>query len=302
MVNSLSLSTSWNGLKHGRPADALREIRQLGFERVELYAHWLPMQIPEIREALAETALRVTSLHGPCPVPPTAGDWLAEVDEGRRRSAVDAHRRTVDLAAELGARGVVVHLGRSGAKSLQGEIFEAVRTYGARSDQHLSLVDEARAQRRCAVGDGSLDAAVRSAVELGEYARGTGVGLGLECRDGFVEIPGLDEYSPIFQACEGLPVHYWHDAGHASKLENAGLLDGEEYLRRFGDRLLGIHLHDTRLDRDHQAPGQGDTDFSRLAPYLRPETIRTLELSRTVEASQIQPGIDVLGRAGILAG
>ena len=301
----LSLSTSWTATRHDHPSDALREIRALGFESIELYAHWLPRQVPELRRAIAEHGLRVSSLHGPCPVPIDEHgrrnwyDWLAETDEERRRVAVDAHKGTIDLAAELGARGVVVHLGNTGARDLQSQIFDAIRAHGAGSEQHRALIDEARAERRKAAEYETLELAIRSAVELGEHARGTGVQLGLECRDRFVEIPGLDDYPLIFEACEGLPVGYWHDIGHGEKLQNAGLLEGEEYLRRFGDRLVGVHLHDTRLDRDHQAPGQADTDFSMLAPYLKPDTIRTIELASRVERDHILPGVETLQRAGL---
>jgi sugar phosphate isomerase/epimerase len=303
----VSLSTSWNGARHDHPADAIREIRALGFEWTELYAHWVPARLPDIRQALADLGMRVSSVHAPCPLLVDAagerlecGDWLAETDNRRRRVAVDAHKRTVDAAAELGARGVVVHLGNSGARNLQREIFEAIRSHGTGSPEHRALVQEALAERQKAAGNGALDAAVESARELGEHARGTDVGLGLECRDGFVEIPALDEYPVLFEACDGLPVHYWHDMGHGSKLENAGLVRAEDYLRRFSDRLLGVHLHDTDLDRDHQAPGQADTDFTVLVQYLRPETIRTLELSPRVDASHISPAMDHLRRAGIL--
>lgn len=306
---NISLSTSWNQPRHeDSPTEALREIRGLGFESVELYAHWLPSQVAEIKDALGGLGLRVSSLHGPCPVPvDSAGkrnywsDWLAEIDEQKRRLAVDAHRRTVDLAAELGAAGVVVHLGNSGAKDLQSEIFEAIKRHGRESEAHRQLLAEAKAARKAAAGNGTREAAVRSARELGEHARGTGVKLGLECRDRFAEIPGLDDYPVIFEACTGLPVGYWHDIGHGEKQQNAGFLEGVEFLRRFGERLVGVHLHDTRLERDHQAPGLADTDFSILAAYLRPDTIRTMELSPRVEQQDILPGVAVLRRAGLLS-
>jgi len=303
---TFSLSTSWNGTRHQRPADALREIRALGFEATELYAHWRPAQLRELGRAAAELGLSITSLDGPCPVTVDGagnrvelGDWLAEVDEDRRRRSADAHKRSIDAAAEFGARGLVVHLGNSGARSLQKQIFEAIQAHGAGSSAHLALVDEAKQERRKTAGNGALEAAIRSAREFGEHALGTAVGLGLECRDGYVEIPLLEDYSVIFEACEGLPVFYWHDMGHGSKLENAGLLRATEYLERFGDQLLGVHLHDTRLDRDHQAPGQADTDFSILGPYLHPDTIRTIELSPRVEAADILPAVARLHEAGI---
>jgi sugar phosphate isomerase/epimerase len=287
--------------------EAIRESQSLGFSSVELYAHWLPAQLGAVNRTLAELGMRVSSLHAPCPVPVdgagqrvTCGDWLAETDEQRRRLALDAQRRTIETAAELGASAVVVHLGNTGARSLQGDIFAAIRAHGAGSDQHLELLEQARNERGEAISNGPLEAAVRSARAIGEQAREAGVKLGLECRDGFVEIPTLADYPTIFDACAGLPVYYWHDAGHASKLENAGFLKSEDYLLQFGDRLLGIHLHDTRLDIDHQAPGQGETNFTRLAPYVKPETIRTLELSPRVPAADIAPGVAVLEEAGLL--
>jgi sugar phosphate isomerase/epimerase len=227
------------------------------------------------------------------------GDWLAEITPWKWQIAVDAHRRTIDLAAELGARAVVVHLGNSGARRVQPEIFEAIREHGVGGHEHLSLVEEARAARRAADGNGALEAAIRSARQLGEHARGTGVKLGLEIRDGYTEIPSLEEFPLVFEACVGLPVFYWHDMGHGSKLENAGLVRARDYLERFGDRLIGVHLHDTTLDRDHQAPGDGETDFSMILPHLTPATIRTLELAPRVTADRIGPGVQALRRAGL---
>src|SRR5919198_1117672 len=134
---------------------------------------------------------------------------------------------------------------------------------------------------------------------LGERAAGSGVRLGVETRDGYHEIPSLDEVAEVLAACAGLPVYYWHDAGHGAKLEYAGFVEHEAYLRRYADRLLGMHIHDTRGARDHQAPGQGDTDFAMLARYLRPGTIKTLELHATATPEQITRGVeDVLRPLG----
>jgi hypothetical protein len=60
-----------------------------------------------------------------------------------------------------------------------------------------------------------------------------------------------------------------------------------------------MHIHDTIGARDHQAPGTGTTDFGMLARYLREDTVRTLELSRTVTAQQITQALDVLEPFGV---
>jgi sugar phosphate isomerase/epimerase len=158
----------------------------------------------------------------------------------------------------------------------------------------VRLRDEALAARRTAAAP-HLEAALASMRALGEHARGTGVVLGVETRDGYQEIPSLDEFSEVFTMCEGLPVGYWHDAGHGAKLAYGGFIEAhEDYLRRYGHRLVGMHIHDTQGSRDHRAPGQGDTDFAMLARYLRDDTIRTLELHPSVTASEISQALDLL--------
>jgi sugar phosphate isomerase/epimerase len=139
---------------------------------------------------------------------------------------------------------------------------------------------------------------LRSIRALGEHARSTSVSLGVEARDGYQEIPSLDEIADVLTACEGLPVYYWHDAGHGAKLEYGGFVEHEEYLRRYGDRMLGMHIHDTRDHHDHQAPGQADTDFAMLARYLRPETIKTLELNQRATPEQIARAVELLRAVG----
>jgi sugar phosphate isomerase/epimerase len=211
---------------------------------------------------------------------------------------VEAHQRTIDAAAAYGARAIVVHLGNTGAMSRQRAIFDVIARSGRLSDEHLKLRDLAWQERAASAGP-HLEAALQSISALGQHALGTGVTLGVECRDGYFEIPSLEEYAQIFAACDGLPVGYWHDAGHGAKLDYLGFVEHEDYLRRWGDRIVGMHIHDTREGRDHQAPGQGTTDFAMLGRYLKSDTLRTLELHRSVTAAQITQALDVLEPLGV---
>jgi sugar phosphate isomerase/epimerase len=254
--------------------------------------------------ALAAEATRldmhIGSLHGPCPVPvgpggysAPLGDWLASTNPVERGKSVDALRGTIDAAAEYGARAIVVHLGNSGIGSRQAGIVDTIARHGRLSDEHLRLRDTAWSEREAAKGP-HLEAALASIRALGEHALGTGVRLGVECRDAYSEIPSLDEFAQVLGACDGLPVGYWHDAGHGAKLDYLGFVQHEDFLRRYGERLVGMHIHDTRAARDHLAPGQGNTDFGMLARYLRADTIRTLELHRVVTATEISQALDLL--------
>ncbi len=166
------------------------------------------------------------------------------------------------------------------------------------SDEHLRLRDTAWLEREAAKGP-HLDAALESMRALGTHALETGVRLGVECRDNYVEIPSLDEFGEVLSACDGLPVGYWHDAGHGAKLDYLGFLEHEEFLRRYGQQMVGMHIHDTRAGRDHLAPGQGSTDFAMLARYLLPGTVRTLELNRVVTAAEISQALDLLEPLGV---
>jgi sugar phosphate isomerase/epimerase len=301
VTEPIGLSTSWNGPGAG-PASLLDQHQALGFRRLEAYAHFTHDQLLRLAEAASARDMQIASLHGPCPVPTNDqgqrarfGDWLASTQPTERSAAVDAHRHTIDAAAEVGARAVVVHLGQTGVASRQASIFDVVARTGRGSPEHLRLRDEALAARQAAAGP-HLEAALASIRALGEHALGSGVVVGVETRDGYQEIPSLDEFSAVFAACEGLPVGYWHDAGHGAKLAYAGFVDEHEaYLRRYGERLVGMHIHDTRGGRDHRAPGQGDTDFAMLARYLREDTIRTLELHPNATASEISHALDLLG-------
>jgi sugar phosphate isomerase/epimerase len=299
LTQPIGISTAWTGPLPD-PARLLEMVRAQGFRRIEAYAHFTPARLAALAAAAPEHGVEIASLHAPCPVavnergdPVAWGDWLASTHADERTRAVDQHKRTIDAAVEVGARAIVVHLGNVGAYSHQRAILDAIARYGHGSEQHVRLREQAL-RERAAAAPPHLEAAVSSIRALGEHAAGTRVRLGLECRDGYAEIPSLDEMGQVLAACAGLPVGYWHDAGHGAKLEYLGFVEHEAYLRRYGDQLVGMHIHDTRAARDHQAPGQGDTDFAMLARYLRPDTIRTLELTSSVTTAQIAQALDLL--------
>jgi sugar phosphate isomerase/epimerase len=299
------LSTCWNAGRHSRPGDLLDEHERLGFRRLEAYSLHTPTQLTELSAAARERDFEITSLHAPCPIAVDErgmrarwGDWLASTNQTDRTFAVDTVKRTIDAAAELGARGIVIHLGTTSAPSRHHALVNATNGGGRNGPAHLQLVEQS-IRERATSAPAHLGAAVLSMRALGEHAVGSSVRLGVEARDQYQEVPSLDEMATVLDACEGLPVGYWHDAGHGAKLEYFGFLEHEEYLRRYGDRIVGMHVHDTQGARDHRAPGQGGTDFAMLAKYVKPDTILTLELHADVLAEHIVPGVEWLLTLGM---
>lgn len=299
------LSTSWNGPRQSRPADLLDEHERLGFRRLEAYALHTPANLTELGALAKARDFEITSLHAPCPIAVDErgnrarwGDWLSSTNQTDRRFAVDTVKKTIDAAAELGARGIVIHLGTTSGWSRQRTIVDTIARDGRNSPAHRQLVEQALKDRESNKLP-NLEAGIASIRELGEHAVGTPLKLGVEARDMYQEIPSLDEMGTVLDACEGLPVGYWHDAGHGAKLEYCGFWEHEEYLRRYADRMVGMHVHDTQLARDHRAPGQGTTDFAMLAKYVRPDTILTIELHADVLPEHITWGVDMLLELGM---
>jgi sugar phosphate isomerase/epimerase len=300
VTEPIGLSTSWNGPGSGSLAALIDQHRSLGFRRLEAYMHFTPKELDELAIHAREHDVEIGSLHSPCPVPMNERgerdrwtDGLASPVESERAYAVDAIKRSIDAAARVGAQAIVVHLGNTGVASRQSAIFDVVQRSGRLSDEHRRMRDEAWAEREARKGS-HLEAGLRSIRALGEHALGTGVRIGVECRDGYHEIPSIDEFADVFAETEGLPVGYWHDAGHGAKLEYGGFIEHEELLRRYSDRLVGMHVHDTLGARDHLAPGMGTTDFEMLSRYLGPRSLKTLELLRTVTPAQIGAALELL--------
>ncbi|MGE3269615.1 MAG: sugar phosphate isomerase/epimerase family protein [Chloroflexota bacterium] len=294
------LSTCWNAGRHSRPADILDEHERLGFRRLEAYSLHTPTQLAELGTEAQARGFEITSLHAPCPIAVDErgyrarwGDWLSSTNQTDRQFAVDTVKRTIDAASELGARGIVIHLGTTGFYSRQRTIIDTIAREGRNSPAHLQAVEQAL-KERATNAPAHVDAGVASIVALGEHAVGTPVRLGVECRDMYQEIPSIDEMATVLDATKDLPVGYWHDAGHGAKLEYCGFADHETWLQRYADRMVGMHVHDTQLARDHRAPGQGTTDFAMLTKYVRPDTILTFELHADVLAEHIGPGLEML--------
>ncbi|MDD3345777.1 MAG: sugar phosphate isomerase/epimerase, partial [Candidatus Omnitrophica bacterium] len=65
----LALSTSWNAYRTESSGDMLFEIKQLGFDSVELSFNLSPDMVDAACDYAAKNGINITSLHNFCPVP-----------------------------------------------------------------------------------------------------------------------------------------------------------------------------------------------------------------------------------------
>lgn len=291
----LALSTCWCSQRHQDGYKMLREMAGLGFEWVEL-SHGIRITlVPGILRAVEEGVIKVASCHNFCPLPngvmyaapnlymPSSRDHK-ERDQWLRHS-----RRSVDFAAQIKAKNLVMHLG-----SVDFFWFNPGRKLERYLDVHPGIdpVKDAGYQKILARAlqklRGNHEVFWKNMqdgmAELLPYATEKEVALGLENREKFDELPIDADYAEFIA---GLPagslVGYWHDTGHAHIKEGMGLLQHRDHLVKNAPRAIGFHLHDVSVDgRDHQPVGSGKIDFQMVSEFWRPHHELVLELSPRV--------------------
>ena len=297
-MTRFGLSSAWHASSVRGARELLDLPASLGFGAVELSS--VGPDITRSLQHLASAAvIPIVSVHAPCPVPfPGAArlDDLACLDDRRRQASVDYTRATIDLAAALGARVVVLHLGSIEGTLSQRDIFDAVDAQD--TSRWRALLAEGLAQRR-GLRDRHLDLSMRSLEGLITHLAGTGVRLGAETRYHYYDLPDVNEFQAILATFGGRGLGYWHDTGHAYLQELLGLAAPMEYLKRYHSHLLGLHLHDVRGTRDHLPPGEGEVDFAALRAYIHPEHACVLEIASGHPSDRVAASLNYLQGLGI---
>jgi sugar phosphate isomerase/epimerase len=239
----------------------------------------------------------ITSVHEPCPADISTAelrrrDWLVSaLEEENRRQGVLAIRRSIDLAHELGARVVIVHLGQVDIDPDLESSLVALYRQGRFDQPKYAQVQERLVRARAAQAPANMRSVRRSILELAEYAALMGICLGLENRFHYREIPVPEELDELLGLDCGETIGYWHDCGHAQVLQHLGFDHHEDWLRRFAGRMVGVHLHDVVGLSDHMAAGLGQIDWAMVARYLPASALRTCEFQPSTSPQQVAAGL-----------
>jgi sugar phosphate isomerase/epimerase len=296
-----AVSTCWKSSRAECGDDILVPILDCGGAEIELEYRITEEIFREMLPALRQEEPAVVSVHNFFPLPAhmekeqASGDafLLSSPDKKERELAVKHTLRTLESAHEVGARAVVLHMGKTemddGFERMKEEL-ESGTIDGQESRDYIETLKRERKR----VGKKNLDAALFSLDKLWRSAERLGLRLGVENRYYFREVPNADDLEVILDRFDGGAVGYWHDVGHAAVQEALYAVDHERLLSRFSERMIGIHLHDAEGARDHQAPGAGKIDFEMVKKYISPDTIRVIELSPEVSAEELREGMDFL--------
>jgi sugar phosphate isomerase/epimerase len=298
----VSLSTMWAKGRFSHMAGFATKAKELGFTHIEANASISPRMLSELLKA----AVPISSIHSPCPAVlssrgiPVSSLSLSSLDESERMEAVSFTKKTIDLAASVRARAIVLHMGEVPIDlSLQDRLYKLHDGGYAQTKEYSQAKEELIYQRISQVPP-YLDASRKSLQELSEYSRQKGIMLGLETRFHFNEIPNMDEMAELLSEVTESLVGYWHDVGHAEVQQQLGFSLHEEWLSRFKDRVVGIHLHDVLGISDHHAPGTGDMNWEMVAKYLPPGIVKVCEIGEWNDEEQMQGVVNLLQKKGIL--
>ena len=213
----------------------LAQIAGYGFDAIELFAtrshfdYHDAAALDTLAGWLAETGLRLHSVHAPIAESLTSGQWsnrftTASSDNARRQAAVNAAGAALQIAARIPFEVMVVHLGTPAGRS--GD------------------------------GDNVRGAAVKSAEEICALAEPLGVRIALEV------IPNdLSETAALVRLLErDLDVPHagiCMDFGHAHLMGEVA-----DAVESAAEHLITTHVHDNRRrDDDHLVPYLGSIDW-----------------------------------------
>ena len=124
------------------------------------------------------------------------------------------------------------------------------------------------------------------------HAQSKNIGIALESRRGYEEIPSERELPELLDKMDPAQVGYWHDFGHSQIKENLGFIDHTEWLQMVGPRAFGCHVQDCVWPaKDHEPPFKGSVNFHKLVPLLPSNCLFVWEMSPNKTAEAIRQSV-----------
>ena len=214
-----------------------------------------------VRELVREVTARgvaVTAVEAPCPRPRGGrAPRLASPDREERRAAAGATRAALALAAQVGARAVVVRLG---ALEVEPRDWERLVRGHARRQLGEEQV-ERRVAERVARSAAALDLARFGLETVLSAAAAAGVTLALANRARWYEVPDDAELGVLLEDFRGAPIAPWLDTAAAHARAALGFAPASAWHAAFGARAavlegnfadiraLLARAHISRIDR-----------------------------------------------------
>src|SRR5574341_71977 len=304
----ISFSTCWNATRNHSGSKIIQEIKELGFDWIEVNFQVSTTKFEEIKKFQQENKIQISSLHNVAPMPDGFDPHtvhkafpLNSADKDLSQKSIELTKNTIDNAQTLGAKAGVLHLGEAGVPevlNLEQEYIKAKMKKESGPVQFQELKEKLIFERK-KISEEGIEKIIQGLKELVPYAQSKDIRLGFENRYYYSQFPTLEEMGVILEEFPHSNVGLWLDLGHQATSEYLGFIEKNAYPHKFGHRLIGIHLMDCQEVYDHKAPGSGNIDYSPLKNYLRKDTLKVLELGTKVSPSEIKSGLEHLQSFGL---
>ncbi|OKP99562.1 sugar phosphate isomerase/epimerase [Paenibacillus sp. P46E] len=304
-----SFSTCWNIKRHTRGSEMVREIRELGFRRVELNYNVTQEMLTTIEPMIERGEIGISSVHNTFPHVPdpdygTDSVLLGFGEEDKRQHAIELLVRSAEYAQRYGGEAVVVHPGEVPfPNDISKELEQIYNGQGRDSEAYRSKWAELM-ERRETYSAGYVQKIIESLDEVCNRAlsKGLSVRFGIETRSRPQQIPTLAEAKTIIKALKGAPVGIWYDTGHAIMMDRLGLYDSVREMEGLMEDIVGVHIHETLGLSDHWCPYVNSKDmefYDAYLPMIERAQVKVYELKAACRPEEIDESHSLL--AGKLA-
>ncbi|MBY0014434.1 sugar phosphate isomerase/epimerase family protein [Paenibacillus typhae] len=284
--------------RHTTGDGLLREIRGLGFRRVELNYNVTEEMLEAIEPMIERGEIGISSVHNTFPHVPdpdygTDSVLLGFEDREKRQRAIQLLVRSAEYAQRYGGEAVVVHPGEVPfPNDIAKELEQLYNGEGKDSTAYRSKWAELL-ERREAYSAGYVRTITESLYEVCDQAAAKGlkgIRFGIETRSRPQQIPTLAEAKRIIRALKGAPVGIWYDTGHAIMMDRLGLYDSVGEMDGLMNDIVGVHIHETIGLSDHWCPyvNSGDLHFyDAYLPMIERAQLKVYELKAACQPEEI---------------
>ena len=282
----LAISTMWNALKQPDGAALFDELKELGFEVIALSRHLTLEQVEQLKPLLRDIGqMSPYFIQNFCPILPGIPQadaendiiLLSSLDNDERKEAIRRTVQTMELAVEMEVSTVILRLGEVDTydcSSLMTDLYD----YGEREFEAFSKKVTEATEWRKRKEEKHRDAVLLSLDELNERALKMELCIAIENRPHYYQIPNFDEIELFFNEFYGSPMRYWHNVGHAAFQEKLGLCWAHDWLKTYGEHLIGATLHDLQDLETHHPPGTGDIQWDEVFTQLPSDVLKVMEI------------------------
>lgn len=299
----IALSTMWHVDQNIAFNETFEKGRQAGFCRFELN-HRVN---PALFNQWDADKFYISTVHDPCPAEFTGEEFkendflISSLDEKKRIRGLDILKKTVETAINLGSRSIVVHPGMIVCDYSPESRLKKMYQSGSKGTPEYEDLRVAMIKSRKKLAPPHVDQVLKSLTELIEFMDGSSIEVGLENRYHFYDIPLIDEMQLMLELCDQEWYGFQYDVGHAQVLSQLGFVAHEDWLKRFGHRIIGVHLQDVQGIIDHQIPGSGDIDYHMVKNYIPDHAQLTLEVNPRLTVEELTQGLEHLTKFDIIS-